>query len=251
MLIAYFYLREDDIQTLKLNDKIRIDNSWWNINRVIDYNANDETLTKVELISIDSDIKTAPLKIKRPVFIGDVNTPKGDEDMLKINRVQSNVNLSAGSFEIYGKGNVVSSGLSGIVIGDNQTVSESGITTTNLRVTETINGEPIGVVLPAYKKYVATISQTGTLAPTVTILENTIGDIVWTRAGVGVYFGTLIGAFTLNKTFLLMGTIPFINYPAYIFDRTNNDNVSIQTSVNNIMSDTVLTSTSIEIRVYP
>jgi len=38
---------------------------------------------------------------------------------------------------------------------------------------------------------------------------------------------------------------------AYIFDRTNNDNVSIQTSVNNIMSDTVLTSTSIEIRVYP
>jgi hypothetical protein len=251
MLIAYFYLREDDIQTLKLNDKIRIDNSWWNINRVIDYNANDETLTKVELISIDSDIKTAPVKIKRPIFIGDVNTPKGDEDVLKINRVQSNVNLSAGSFEVYGKGNVVSSGLSGIVIGDNQTVSESGITTTNLRVTETINGEPIGVVLPAYKKYVATISQTGTLAPTVTILENTIGDIVWTRAGVGVYFGTLIGAFTLNKTFLLMGTIPFINYPAYIFDRTNNDNVSIQTSVNNIMSDTVLTSTSIEIRVYP
>ncbi len=37
MLIAYFYLREDDIQTLKLNDKIRIDNSWWNINRVIDW----------------------------------------------------------------------------------------------------------------------------------------------------------------------------------------------------------------------
>ncbi len=120
--------------------------------------------------------------------------------------------MSAGSFEIYGKGNVVSSGLSGIVIGDNQTVSESGITTTNLRVTETINGQPIGVVLPTYKKYVALITQTGTLDPVVEILENTIGDIVWTRAGVGVYFGTLIGAFTLDKTFLLMGTIPFINY---------------------------------------
>jgi hypothetical protein len=251
MLIAYFYLREDDIQTLKLNDKIRIDNSWWNINRVIDYNANDETLTKVELISIDSDIKTAPVKIKRPIFIGDVNTPKGDEDILKINRVQSNVNLSAGSFEVYGKGNVVSSGLSGIVIGDNQTVSESGITTTNLRVTETINGEPIGVVLPAYKKYVATISQTGTLAPTVTILENTIGDIVWTRSSTGLYFGTLLSAFTIGKTYQIIGTINFLTEPVVIFSSSGVNNVYIQTQINTLLSDGLLDNTTIEIRIYP
>jgi hypothetical protein len=252
MLIAYFYLREVDIQTLKLNDKIRIDNSWWNINRVIDYNANDETLTKVELISIDSDIKTAPVKIKRPIFIGDVNTPKGDEDILKINRVQSNVNLSAGSFEVYGKGNVVGSGLSGIVIGDNQTVSESGITTTNLRVTETINGEPIGVVLPAYKKYVATISQTGTLAPTVTILENTIGDIVWTRVGVGLYNGYLLGAFVNQNNNYLMINNPISSLSVVELKWGTIDDININTYDTTFVStDGLLSFNTIEIRVYP
>jgi hypothetical protein len=55
MLTAYFSLNESDIQRLKLNDKIRINNSWWNINKVIDYNANNRQLTKVELLSIDEE----------------------------------------------------------------------------------------------------------------------------------------------------------------------------------------------------
>ena len=53
LLTAYFALSEADIQLMKLNDKIRIDNSWWNINKVIDYDAGANSLTKVELISID------------------------------------------------------------------------------------------------------------------------------------------------------------------------------------------------------
>lgn len=51
MLTAYFYLSAADIQELELNDTIRIDNSYWNINKIIDYNAADRSLTKVELIS--------------------------------------------------------------------------------------------------------------------------------------------------------------------------------------------------------
>ncbi len=140
MLIASFHLNEADVQTLKLNDKIRIDNSWWNINKVIDYNANDEVLTKVELISIDTEIELAnfPIKPSRP--IGDILAASGISQINDQIKKQSNVNLSEGNFQIFGKGNVVPSGLKGLVIGDNQNVTEDGITTTNLRVTETING---------------------------------------------------------------------------------------------------------------
>lgn len=102
-----------------------------------------------------------------------------------------------------------------------------------------------------YKKYVALISQTGTSAPTATVLENTLGGtIVWTRTAAGAYTGTLTGAFTNNKTFLLMGTIPYLNNPAYILDRSSDNTVYIQASVNNIQSDNLLSNTSIEIRVY-
>jgi hypothetical protein len=60
LLTAYFYLRENDIQLMELNDKIRIDNSWWSINKVIDYNANNLQPTKVELISLETEIDLPP-----------------------------------------------------------------------------------------------------------------------------------------------------------------------------------------------
>jgi hypothetical protein len=56
LLTAYFLLNEVDIQLMDLNDKIRIDNSWWSINKIIDYNANDLVPTKVELISLETEI---------------------------------------------------------------------------------------------------------------------------------------------------------------------------------------------------
>jgi len=64
MLSAYFYLRANDIATLKLNDKIRIDNSWWSINSINDYNANENTLTKVELLTIDDEVDLPPYQTK-------------------------------------------------------------------------------------------------------------------------------------------------------------------------------------------
>ena len=50
----------------------------------------------------------------------------------------------------------------------------------------------------AYTKYVCNLNQTGTAAPTVQVLENTLGNIVWTRTAVGQYSGTLNGAFPNN-----------------------------------------------------
>ena len=53
---------------------------------------------------------------------------------------------------------------------------------------------------PKYKVYTALLTQTGTSDPVATVLENTLGDIVWSRVGVGHYSGVLLGAFTANKT---------------------------------------------------
>lgn len=54
----------------------------------------------------------------------------------------------------------------------------------------------------AYKTYVATLIQSGAGAPQATVIENTLGPIVWTRVGAGAYFGTLTGQFTPGKTFV-------------------------------------------------
>lgn len=58
------------------------------------------------------------------------------------------------------------------------------------------------VALRGYKSYVALLIQSVTDAPSATVLENTIGDIVWTRDIAGRYYGTLANAFTENKTFI-------------------------------------------------
>ena len=252
MLIASFHLNEADIQTLKLNDKIRIDNSWWNINKVIDYNANNDTLTKVELISVDTEIELANFPIKNPIPIGVPSIVKGKSGLNTEITTQSNVNLSEGNFQTYGKGNVILSGLKGIVIGDNQSVTESGITTTNLRVTETINGVSVNTIVPTYQKYIATISQAGTLDPTVTILENTVGNIVWDRIGAGEYNGVLVGAFpTSSKVYLIIQSFNIYSAHVSIYN-SDSDTIQIFTLNNTYtLVDGVLLNTTIEIRVYP
>ena len=57
LLTALFDLNEVDIQKFRLSDTIRIDNSYWNVNKIIDYDVNSNNLTKVELISIDKDLQ--------------------------------------------------------------------------------------------------------------------------------------------------------------------------------------------------
>ena len=252
LLSASFYLNEADIQTLKLNDKIRIDNSWWNINKIMDYNANEDVLTKVELISVDTEIDLADFKtrIARP-FDPNISA-HGNSGVYVDNTFNSNVNLSDGNVVILGKGNTVTSGVNALIVGDDQQVTETGINTTNLRVTETINGQSVSEVLPTYKKYIATISQTGTNNPTVTVLENTIGDIQWVRMGVGTYYGQLLGAFpTQGKVFLILNnTLASLFTTEFIWGTLDNVNILTYDGTPAPI-DGALTYNTIEIRVYP
>lgn len=50
------------------------------------------------------------------------------------------------------------------------------------------------------KQYIVQMTQSGTDAPTVVEIKNTIGNIIWTRDSAGYFKGTLTGAFPANKT---------------------------------------------------
>jgi hypothetical protein len=148
MLTAKFDLRETDIATLKLNDKIRIDNSWWNINKVIDYDCNNPRLTTVELLSIDQEIDFAKFQTTKPIIptAGELGTIT--EPIINTNNENNNVISLGSNALVFGQGNVIQQGFQGVVVGNNKIVGagDSGIWT------DTINGKsasepfPFGIV---------------------------------------------------------------------------------------------------------
>jgi hypothetical protein len=251
MLIAYFDLTELDIQSLKLNDKIYIDNSWWNINKIQDYNGNQRQLTKVELISIDTEIDLAPFKIGRGRPFGDIMIGVGVDALVGRNTFNNNVILPGANAQVFGKGNVVTAGTKGIIVGDGQTLSDDGMVINNLTVTGTING----VVVAPFKKYVALLNQVGTNAPTAIVLENTFSEIpTFSRTSTGVYKLELIDSFTLDKTFIVTGSADVSggtgDFATVIARRFDEDTITLYTYDNFTSSDNMLVNTSIEIRVY-
>jgi hypothetical protein len=129
MLIAYFDLNESDIQSLKLNDKIRIDNSWWNINKVIDYDCNASNLTKVELMSVDTEIDFAPFKTKIPTKPNVTEYIGITRDIIQRKIDGANTVAKGADVVIKGYGNVVNPDVKAVIIGDNMYITEDGVYT--------------------------------------------------------------------------------------------------------------------------
>jgi len=105
-----------------------------------------------------------------------------------------------------------------------------------------------------YKVYTAILTQTGTSAPTAIILENTLGGtITWSRSGVGLFIGTLTGAFTTSKTCFLatLGIVPTSGGSIISITRTSMDTILIRTTNSSgSVTDGILDNALIEIRVY-
>lgn len=122
-------------------------------------------------------------------------------------------------------------------------------------ITLTGNGTPSNPLSLPYSSYIALLNQTGTNAPVATVLENTIGNIVWTRTGVGTYFGTLSGAFPVTKTYPVIqmdndttnsGGRPTIRQ----FD-INSIFIISRLESTGLDSDDIMYNSPLEIRVYP
>jgi hypothetical protein len=105
-----------------------------------------------------------------------------------------------------------------------------------------------------YKVYTALLTQSGTDAPIATVLKNTLGgEIVFTYDNIGIYTGTLTGAFTENKTFILINQTAFENGPDYqnYGDWYSINTIRVTTAISAAGAvDSQLRNTSIEIRVY-
>lgn len=103
-----------------------------------------------------------------------------------------------------------------------------------------------------YKVYTALISQSGTSAPTATVLENTLGGtVILGRTGTGNYTFTLTGAFTLSKTFISFnfGSNAGVS-PAVALSRVDANFCRVQVSSAGVDSDNIINGSFLEIRVY-
>jgi hypothetical protein len=112
--------------------------------------------------------------------------------------------------------------------------------------------------LPNYKVYSVLATQSGTSVPTMTVLNNTIGNIVWTYSSVGVYYGTLANTFLASKLFLPIPVRGFdvINTSGtelgyYTLYRVSNSQIVLQSRNNSdVSSNGILSNAPIEIIVY-
>ena len=122
----------------------------------------------------------------------------------------------------------------------------------------------LGVTIPVpHKVYTALLTQSGTDAPVATVLENTLGGtVVWTRAGVGEYIGTLAGAFPLNKCSIGNGDgdsgvimyTDIINQQILMLSRVSVNTIKLTQFDSYFLAaatDGIASAVPVEIKVYP
>lgn len=104
-----------------------------------------------------------------------------------------------------------------------------------------------------YKVYTALLTQTGTSAPTATILENTLGGTVTlSRTGSGAYKLTLPSTVTPTKVgcFFSFGGNNSTNMSSAITIEAGGTYVQLATYNSGTQSDALMTTATVEIRVY-
>lgn len=99
-----------------------------------------------------------------------------------------------------------------------------------------------------YLVYTALLSQSGTSAPTATVLENTLGGtVVWTRTSGGIFTATLSSAFTVDKTWCSI-TMPTDDYGSVPAFSRSTSNTCVAYYTEGVGSGLQV---QVEIRVYP
>ena len=104
------------------------------------------------------------------------------------------------------------------------------------------------------KYYTVFLSQTGTNAPTATVLKDDLAVPVWAYSAVGTYTLTKTGAFTVNKT-VPTKLESYIDNDGnkYTLERTSADIMTLKTYAavdNTVLANGVLLNQYINIEVY-
>ena len=256
MLIANFDLKENDIQALRLNDKIRIDNSWWNINKIVDYDANSNKLTNVELISIDNEINFTPFMGPGGPNIPNPPAAIGPMQMLAMGGINTTAMITSNVFgnqataQVMGRGNVIVGGTRSVVVGDGYIVSENDLVGDNLRAS-TFNGVPVGITPLVYT---ANLTQVGIGDPIAQVINDTIGGITWTRSNVGEYVGYLdgynIGDIIVPFFTVMINNVSYDGIVSTTYLGASNEVYITTSQIGTGYIDGYLINTTIEIKYY-
>lgn len=126
VLTGYFYLEPLDIQKLDFRDQIVIDNSYWRINKVSDYNPFKEGLTKVELIKVlePKTLETETFTFGIVETIGNAQTKENKPTNNRRFKNRNQYNPVQG--KVHGRGNTISpQAFNFKVIGDNNFIGDS------------------------------------------------------------------------------------------------------------------------------
>ena len=123
LLTAYLYLEPLDIHKLDFRDQIVIDNSFWRINKIMDYNPFGEDLTKVELIKV---ITKEPLKFETtPIGGGGGGVAGPIRPITKRGKKNGNYSPLFGGF-VRGNDNTVEDGVTSFMVQGNRNRVKKG-----------------------------------------------------------------------------------------------------------------------------
>ena len=164
VMTAMFYLEPTDINKLDFRDQIVIDNSYWRLNKVMNYNPFKEGLTKVELIKIKEPVtfQKSEKSLNAGGYLGKERMPNPSSELKtngnkyppfqgKVSGADNNIGQSVTAFKVVGSRNSIGEGSKNITIfgNDNQVagglhnvqlINTNGIIVTDSNVTY-INGK--------------------------------------------------------------------------------------------------------------
>ena len=157
VMTAYLWLSPLDIKTFSFRKKYFIDNAYYIVNKIIDYNPYETQSTKVELIKIlNTDLFTPTSEF----FYSNPSIPAGDDvkiavDQSSANYSQNSINMGVNSVTI-GEGIFIPATATNVLVNaQNVTIGEnvSNVTvlnTSNITVTESNVSYINGVYYPTY-----------------------------------------------------------------------------------------------------
>ena len=164
VMTAMFYLEPTDINTLDFRDQIVIDNSYWRLNKVMNYNPFKEGLTKVELIKIKEPVtfQKETKNLNSGGYLGKEKLPSASTEIKKdgnkyppfqgkVSGADNNIGQSVTAFKVVGSRNTIGEGSKNITIFGNdnevsgglhnvQLLNTNGVTVTRSNTTY-INGK--------------------------------------------------------------------------------------------------------------
>ena len=124
------------------------------------------------------------------------------------------------------------------------------LSATSLDKTRNFTASAITAAGLGYTSYTALLTQTGTAAPTATVLlSNLTATLTWARTGAGTYTLTAGAAtFTNNKTIVFLNNgsdLTATQVPPIVWTKTSDTVLTITTG-----ADAAITNGSFEVRIY-